>query len=84
MTLPAVALGAGGAFALEALLSLRATRVRAVWERPAVQAAAVVVGLLGCAVAVVLLPVAATVFASGLCAYLLLLAAMTLFDVLGR
>lgn len=80
-----VAVGAAGALALEALLSLRAARVRAVWERPAVQATAVALGIGLLAVAASLLgPAAATVLAAGLCAYLLLLAAVTLRDALGR
>lgn len=79
-----VAVGAA-ALALEALLSLRAARVRAVWERPAVQATAVALGIGLLAVAASLLgPAAATVLAAGLCAYLLLLAAVTLRDALGR
>ncbi|MDS0293171.1 hypothetical protein [Halogeometricum luteum] len=79
-----VAVGAGGSLALEALLSLRAARVRAVWERPAVQAAALVLGG-GLSVLAVLRfgPAAATALAAGLCAYLLVLAVATLRDALG-
>jgi hypothetical protein len=84
VTLLPVAVGAGGSLALEALLSLRAAHVRAVWERPAVQAAAVVLGLVLSALAVLRFgPVAATTLTAGLCAYLLLLAAVTLRDSLG-
>lgn len=85
VTLPAVVVGAGGALALEALLSLRAARVRAVWERSAVQAAAVLLGVAAAALAVAALgPVAATVLVAGLCAYLAVLTAVTLRDALER
>ena len=78
-----VAVGAGGALALEALLSLRAARVRAVWARPTVQAAAAVLGVGLSALAVLRFgPVAATALVAGLCAYLLVLAAVTLREAL--
>ncbi|ADQ67669.1 hypothetical protein C499_17904 [Halogeometricum borinquense DSM 11551] len=78
----AVGAGAAGALAIEALLSLRATRVRREWERPAVQLASVAVGLVVAAVGVAVLgPLAATVLAAGLCTYLGFLVALTL---LGR
>jgi hypothetical protein len=78
----AVVAGGAGALAVEALLSARAARVRAVWERPDVQLVAVVAGLCLAAAGVALVgPVVATVLAAGLVAYLALLAVLT---VLGR
>jgi hypothetical protein len=78
----ALVAGAAGALAVEALLSARASRVRAVWERPGVQLVAVVAGLALAAVGVSLAgPVAATVLAAGLLTYLVFLAVLT---ALGR
>lgn len=70
----AVVVGAGGALATEWLLARDAARVRARWERPPVQAGAVVVGLALTGIAWTVVGAwALTAVAAGLVAYLALL-----------
>jgi hypothetical protein len=69
-----VALGAGGAVAVELLLSIDPSRVRAVWNDRRIQATAVVVGVVGgVGLAVVAGPWVLTALSAGLCTYLGLL-----------
>ncbi|QOS11306.1 uncharacterized protein HfgLR_05815 [Haloferax gibbonsii] len=74
-----VLVGVVGALALEAALSLRASSVRALWERRTVQAASVAVAVVGTALGAVVFGRATLLaVAAGLSTYLFLLAAVEL------
>ena len=73
--------GAAGTLALEAVLTVRADRVRAVWSHPAVQVGSVVAVCVGTAAGVALVgPAALTALVSGITTYLLLLASAAVAD----
>jgi len=79
-----VAFGAGGAVVVELLLSIDPPRVRAVWADRRVQAAAVVVGVVGgVGLAVVAGPWVLTALSAGLCTYLGLLGGHVAWQRLG-
>ena len=81
----AVGAGTVGTLALEALLSVRADRVRTVWARPVVQVGSVVCVVAAAAAGIVLVGTAAlTALVSGLATYLLLLAVVAVADRRGR
>lgn len=81
----AVAVGAAGTLGFETLLSADAPRVRRAWDRPAVQAGAVVAAFAAAAVGVARVgPVAVTVLLAGLGTYLLVLAGASLRDAVRR
>ncbi|RDZ65112.1 hypothetical protein C5B90_01740 [Haloferax sp. Atlit-12N] len=79
VTLEPVLVGVAGALALEAALSLRASSVRALWERRVVRTASVAVALAGIVLGVVLFGRSTLLaVAAGLSTYLFLLAAVEL------
>ena len=76
----AIALGAGGTVVFEALLSLRAARVRSIWSDRRVQAAGVVAATgLALVGTTVVGPWVLTALTTGLCTYLGLLGASVLW-----
>ncbi|WP_136588829.1 hypothetical protein [Salinigranum halophilum] len=80
VTPTALAAGAVATVAAELLLSLRSAWVRAVWGRRAVQATAVVVGLVGgVGLALLVGPWVLTALVAALLTYLLVLAASVLW-----